>query len=230
MASVASLVLQKRDDGLVCETRYSCVSWYTTTGSADCASGYKAYPYEAKGNPPGTYCETGCSNKEKVACASQQCTFYSSECRLYPGSSICAKAMDFCDAPMPMPKRFCTHQNMGIAVKYDDDQGICSIDKNPDTAEHYLRFRIAKTSIDTTLYMSCSPVTLDGARSVADSFLKPNERQIYCTGPDESKYELIYKCQYGKEKFDGFKKAAKAACEAAEYPGSVKPKFESVVD
>lgn len=231
LAQAATAQLHKREDGLRCDARDSCKSWYTT-GSAQCASGYVETPIEAEGDPHGTYCEAPCSEVQKDACVKDRCDFYWSECSLYPGNSICAKAMSWCDAPKAMPKASCMRFNLGMPVLYDDESGECAIDKNPDTNEHYLRFHFQQSNVGTGLYMSCAPVTLAGAKSVEDSVNTAADPRAlsYCwrwPGNSDGEYELKWECQQDTSKFDALEKAAGAACASADYPGSVMPVFLS---
>lgn len=234
IASAATTHLHKREEGLRCDARESCVSWYTT-GSAGCASGYETTHYEVKGEPVGTYCETPCSEAQKNACAEDKCSFYSSQCNTYPGNHICADAMTWCNAPKAMPKASCTHTEMGFAVVYDDEKGECSVDKNPDDSEHYLHFKIRQASFTAlNLYMSCAPVTLAGSDAVAANVSAVVKSAEKCSAEadnrvdvDPAEYEQRWLCYSDRSQFDNVEKVAKAACAVADYPGDVKPVFLS---
>jgi hypothetical protein len=213
--------IHKREEGLKCESLESCVNWYTT-GSAQCSSGYKATTYEVAGSPPGTYCERSCNDDERKDCAAKECTFYKDQCRIYPGSEICAKAIVFCDEPIKTTKYNCDRLRMGQPVKYNDAAGTCEVDPDAEKDDHYLRFVIGKTSVDLQLYMSCAPVTAKGASSVAKAVLKLTN---YCGWTDTSAYEIVYNCKEGKEKFAQFEDVARKACAIADHPGAAAPVF-----
>lgn len=229
IASAATTYLYKREEGLRCDARADCVSWYTT-GSASCRTGYTGMPYEAKGYSVGSYCEKPCSKEQEDTCASDKCTFFSSECNKYPGSSICGNAITWCDAPKAMPKASCTHIQLGFAVVYDEETGMCAADKNPDTSEHYLRYVMQKGPVDLGLFMSCAPVTLAGADSVTANITATVDQNLFqgCSEvPDPGEYEQKWSCPVDKSKFDAIEKAGRAACANADYPGNIKPEFNA---
>jgi hypothetical protein len=213
--------IHKREEGLTCDSPDSCVNWYTT-GSAQCSSGYKATPYEVRGSPPGTYCERSCNDDERKECAAQKCTFYKKECSTYPGSTICAKALIFCDAPIKTTKDNCVQLRMGQPVKYNDAAGTCEVDPDAEKDDHYLRFRFEKTSVDLSLVVSCAPVTAKGVKSVTAAVLSATSN---CGYADTSAYEITYRCKEGKEKFDKLEDVVRKACAVADHPGSAAPVF-----
>ncbi|KAL4905925.1 hypothetical protein BDW74DRAFT_177621 [Aspergillus multicolor] len=198
--TTATPTLNKRDSGLRCDSLAACTAWYTF-GSALCSSGYEETPYEADGDPLGTYCERECTSSEATQCAADKCTFYRRECNLYPGNSICGKALSFCGTPVAMHKSGCTRSNMGQPVVYDDASGTCAVDEDPVKDEKLLR-----------------GINLDDCTAIPDDFVYSN--------PDS--YELYWKCnKVDPGRFADIEKAGRAACEAAAQPGDQKPVFQA---
>lgn len=215
--------IHKRDEGLKCESLESCVNWYTT-GSAQCSSGYDRTVMEVPGYPLGSYCERTCNENESKDCAAKECTFYKDQCKTYPGSEICAKAIVFCDEPIKTTKTNCVRRRMGQPVKYNDAAGTCEVDPDAEKDDHYLRFVIGKTSVDLNLYMSCAPVTAKGASLVASKIMAETHN---CGWTDTSAYEIVYKCKEGKEKFAKLEDVARQACAVADHPGDKPPVFQA---
>lgn len=216
-------LIQKRGEGLKCESLEACVRWYTT-GNAGCSSDYDFSPLSIPGYPGGSYCQKTCSDAEKAQCAAGQCTFYKAQCNSYPGSEICAKALVFCNTPIQTTEDNCVLLRMGQPVIYDEEEGTCEIDANAGADEHYVRFVIGQTSVELNLFMSCAPVTAAGASSFADSI---TDKTSSCQTDETSDYEIVWKCQEGKEKFKEYEQAAREACAVAAAPEDATPVFKS---
>jgi hypothetical protein len=63
---------RRAEEGTRCEEPTKCVYSYTT-GSAQCSSGFTRSDLEAKGSPPGSYCERQCTDEERKACTAKNC-------------------------------------------------------------------------------------------------------------------------------------------------------------
>lgn len=103
-------------------------------------------------------------------------------------------------------------------MTYDNEAGTCSVDDNPQADEHYLRFIIGKMSVDLNLFMSCAPVTLTGAQSLSNELLQVINS---CDFPDQSEYEIVWRCKNGREDFHNLESIASRACASAAYPGKI---------
>ena len=78
--------------------------------------------------------------------------------------------------------------------------------------------------------MSCAPVTLAGADSVTANTTATVDQNLFqgCReDPDPAQYEQKWSCQVDKSEFGAIETAARAACVDAEYPGTIKPKFNA---
>ncbi|KAJ6139461.1 hypothetical protein N7471_005947 [Penicillium samsonianum] len=197
-SAAPSKYLSKRETRLRCRSQQDCVTWYTT-GSALCPSGYELKHHKAPGDPVGTYCERKYNDEEKKECASEECAFYTGQCNNAPASTICGDALRYCGTPVKISKRI--------------------FDKNAAAEERYLRYNFGESATGTRLFMTCTPVTPEGAEEVDKKVLDSLPYRLCDKYPYGDPYEHDWKCKAPKNKFDSIEKTAKAAYKAAAHPG-----------
>lgn len=218
----SAMHIQKRDD-LTCDLLKPCVSSYVT-GSIACNTGYERTERIVSGSASGSYCERPCTPDETLACVLGKCNYYKNRCALSAGDGAeCASALRYCKTPIKATKENCTPVKMGRPVKYNAD-GTCEFDLDADQDTHLFTIRVAKSTVDTTLFMSCEPVTSAGANSINREL---NKSSGTCMLVSNAGYVLSYRCKEGIERYDGFEKRGRQACAVAAHPGSAAPVFKT---